>query len=295
MATTKNFVKMMSKNGIYFCHSMTTYESGSPATQRTYTQIHSACEVFILLSGKVTYVVEGKRYDVYPGEMVLIPPFTTHFTFVDTKEDYDRMVVEFSPDLLPSLHDCDLLEPFNCAKIYSYVIPKEYVEKEKLREWFSEFKKTVGKSDKFRDLDLTIKILSLIKKLSAAVSLAISETNPPPQDAPEKSVAHICIDYINKNIEKGISVKKLSEELHMSQSHLFHSFKHEIGETLHDYIVTQKMDIAKKQILRGTPPTVVAVSLGYEYYSTFFNNFVKTWGITPNDMAERETTVEKSK
>ena len=294
MATTKNFVKMLSKNGIYFCHSLTSYEQNAPATQRTYSQIHTACEVFILLSGKVTYVVEGKRYEVYPGEMVLIPPFTTHFTFVNTKENYERMVVEFSPELLPKLRECDLMEPFNCAKIYSYVIPKEYVAKEKLKEWFTECKKTAGRSDKFRDLDMTVKILSLSKKLHTAVSLLISETESN-LSSQEYSVVRVCIEYINKNIEKDISVKKLSEDLHISQSHLFHSFKNEIGETLHDYIVKQKMDIAKKQIQRGTPPTVVAVSLGYEYYSTFFNNFVKTWGITPNDMAERETTIEKSK
>lgn len=43
------------------------------------------------------------------------------------------------------------------------------------------------------------------------------------------------------------------------------------------------MHIAEEMIQQGTPPTLVARELGFEYYSTFFNLYKKTLGKTPSE------------
>lgn len=293
MESSKNIVKVQTKNDIYFCHRISVYNKNDQTVQRTYTQIHTACEIFIMLSGKISYIIEGKQYDVSPNEIVIIPPFTTHYTLVDKRKDYDRMVIEFSPQLIPNLVDLNLTGFFTAAKNYSYIIPQEYAEKEKIKEWFTEFEKSTRKTGKYKELDLTIKILTLVKKLNILTSLMTA--NPKTlSKVKEKSISHIIIDYINKNIEEVISIKKMSEDLNISQSHILHSFKNEIGDNLHKYINLQKMDIAKKQIKLGIAPTIVASNLGFEYYSTFYNNFIKQWGITPKEMANKVATIEKN-
>ena len=73
-------------------------------------------------------------------EIVILAPNELHSVKIDTSRPYERMVVHFSPDLLPSLQELDLLTPLNYAKHSARIIPKEIVEKFCLYENINLFK-----------------------------------------------------------------------------------------------------------------------------------------------------------
>jgi AraC-like DNA-binding protein len=77
-------------------------------------------------------------------------------------------------------------------------------------------------------------------------------------------------------------VQTIADALFISPSHLLHQFKKEMDITLHQYIVMQKAQTAEILLLQGANPLEVAKQLGYEYYSTFYNNFVKYRGHPPS-------------
>lgn len=290
MAITKRQIRLTSKNGIYYCLSTTEYQGTTLPYQRTVTQIHEACEVLLVLGGSVTYVIEGQKYEVAANQVIIVPPHTSHYTLVDTSQTFERAVLEYMPDLLPSLVDCDLLEPFKKAKLFSYTIDEKFVEKANLKKTMTEIGKLCRRTDKYRDVDITRQIIKLIKNLHLITDELI-ESNKDSKPVKKDCVSQLCIQYINEHIEKNITVKELSEELHISPSHILHQFKVEMNTTLHKYIIHQKMEAAYRLLQKGMPTNAVATQLGYDYYSTFFQNYLKHWGISPS--AELQKNVAK--
>ncbi len=90
-----------------------------------------------------------------------------------------------------------------------------------------------------------------------------------------------CIAYINKNINKKITVKDLAQECGISQDYLSHIFKKEIGEKLSSYILKCKLGAAKTLLLEGLSNNRIADTLGFSSESHFISVFKKQYGITP--------------
>ena len=70
-------------------------------TSRTYSfHHHDFLKIMILLSGNVTYVVEGRSYPLAPWDMVLVDRGQVHRPVVDTAHPYERILLYLSPTFL---------------------------------------------------------------------------------------------------------------------------------------------------------------------------------------------------
>ena len=70
-------------------------------TSRTYSfHHHDFLKIMILLSGNVTYVVEGRSYPLAPWDMVLVDRGQVHRPVVDTAQPYERILLYLSPTFL---------------------------------------------------------------------------------------------------------------------------------------------------------------------------------------------------
>lgn len=289
MAVTKKFLRF-SSNKIYYCHSTTNYANSTSSQYRTVTQIHTECEIFLLIKGSVKYVIENNSYDIKEGELVLVPPHTVHHTIVDTRQEYERVALEFPPDILPVLPALDLLATFQQAKAHFYTIPKLQADKAELQKQLLDFKRYCNSKDKYRDVTLSQKIVSIVKNLHRiSEELRLNAHTLSPRE--KLTVSQICVDFINKNIDKNITVQMISDASFISTSHLLHQFKKEMDITLHQYIIFQKIQQADTLLSKGVNPLIVAKQLGYDYYSTFYNNYVKYRGHPPGT---KPTLVTKS-
>ena len=78
---------------------------------------HEFDKVILLLSGKVTYVVEGKSYFLKPGDILLVQHNMIHLPEIDPSEPYERIVLWISRDFLSrhSREDGDLANCFQLA------------------------------------------------------------------------------------------------------------------------------------------------------------------------------------
>ena len=292
MAITKKFLRF-SSNKIYYCHSTTTYASAISSQYRTITQIHNECEIFLLLKGSLRYVIENKSYDVKEGEVVIVPPHTVHHTIVDTRQEYERIALEFPPDILPNLQSIDLLNTFRQAKAHFYTFPADEIAKAEVVKQLLDFKRHCNSKDKYRDVTLSQKIVSIVKNLHRiSEQLRSNERALPNRE--KDSVSKICIDFIKANIDKNVTVQMISDATFISTSHLLHQFKKEMDITLHQYIVFQKIQAADNLLSKGVSPLTVAKQLGYDYYSTFYNNYVKYTGHPPSEKKPLSSKPQKN-
>lgn len=95
-----------------------------------------------------------------------------------------------------------------------------------------------------------------------------------------------CMMYINKNLNKKITVNELAEECKLSNDYLSHIFKKEVGESISSYILGQKLEAAKAMIFDGTDSGTICYTLGFSSQSYFISSFKKRFGITPGEYAK---------
>ena len=95
------------------------------------------------------------------------------------------------------------------------------------------------------------------------------------------------IDYVERNIQRNISLSDICEELLISTSYFSKCFKKETGVGFSNYVTMVKM-INAKILLKNPQNRVNEVSrmLGYSDYSYFFQVFKKCFGFAPSDIKQ---------
>ncbi len=286
------FAYYISRNGIRFHHTKTEQEflesDQSPA------ELHDECEIFLLLSGNVTYQIEGQTFALNVGDMFIVPPNRLHARILKGGAPYERMVLHVNPDLLPQIQDLDVLSFSKRANEYAYVLSCDIVQKSDIIDQIYNIKELCRAEGKYRDLRLIAAITKMTETLNELASEMINHRTIALRST-KNNISYLCIEYINAHLEEKLSAKQLSKALNISASHLQSVFKKEIGLSLHKYILTQKMQLAKTLLHQGLPAQEVAQMLGYEYYATFHQAYRRICKTAPRTYSKIAHTLVEDK
>jgi len=92
-------------------------------------------------------------------------------------------------------------------------------------------------------------------------------------------VIQASLDFIGKNEDVCLNVASVAEEVHLSESNFKMRFREEIGVPPAEYMLHQKIEIAKTRLGKpGATITDVAFGLGFsssQYFATVFKRFTK--------------------
>lgn len=90
--------------------------------------------------------------------------------------------------------------------------------------------------------------------------------------------------YIQDNIEKDIKRSEIADYVHLNMDYLTRIFKREVGISLKEYIIQEKMKVGQN-LIRTTmlPISFISSKIGYCNYSHFSKTYKKTFGISPTD------------
>lgn len=97
-------------------------------------------------------------------------------------------------------------------------------------------------------------------------------------------------NYIQHHLSEPITTEEIAKHLFLSRSRLSVKFKQEAGITLNDYILSEKIEEAKR-LLRYSGKSMLSISLylGFSSQSHFSRVFKKYTGMTPNEYKESST------
>lgn len=276
----KMHVEYLSPNDIYFHHSTNYFDN--KGFHRA-PELHRQCEILYLISGKIQYRIDGESYDVSAGDVILVNICELHSIQIEPTEPYERMVLQFSPNAIPKFTDFDPLEPFTNARAFRHILPHTFVKKSKIYKILNQIKKDCTKLDKLTDFKIIASVMDILTEINQTkTQMLSSKTDVVAEAANVQKFSKLCTDYISEHLTKKITAKEIADHLHVCESHLHHLFRKEMGISLHVYILNQKMQLAMFMLNSGQNPQQVSEALGYDYYSTFFNNFQSCFGFTPN-------------
>lgn len=99
--------------------------------------------------------------------------------------------------------------------------------------------------------------------------------------------------YIFSNLSKPLTLTEIADAVHLAPTYLCNLFKKETGETVVEYITTQKVDFAKRlMIVKDLPLYDIAERCGFGDYKHFSHTFKRVVGISPMQYRKAKQIVE---
>ena len=237
---------------------------------------HDFHKIIVFVSGKVTYHIEGKAYQLKPQDILLVSQGAIHKPEIDPSIPYERYIFWIRDDLSsPELNTC-----FQKANDRSFnLIRLDSVLQEKLKDLLPEIEHSL------RDTQFGDSILS--KALFAQFMVYINRIFLKSSSAPDQksyssdSQVEQLLKYINRNLSENLSIDHLAEKFFFSKYHMMRKFKKETGYTIHNYIISKRLLHARSLITQGTPVMKAAMQSGFQDYTAFVRAYKKQFGTVP--------------
>jgi len=250
-----------------------------------YLHNHDFYEFYLYLSGDVTYLIEGKSYNLKSGDIVLINTRELHRAVINSMSaPYERIVLWINKSFLRELStpETDLTQCFeNVEK--TNVIRADFQIQQNVRAQLSKLLELENYKGLGKDLLYKAYIIELVIHLN---NLVLSHSSDFDIDVTKSSLIDGIVEYINNHINEELTIDELSKEFYLSKFHLSREFKKYTGTTIHKYIVQKKLIEAKELILKNHPINSVYKQSGFGDYSNFFRAFKNEYNISPKQFYE---------
>lgn len=248
---------------IVFRHSRSQQKPGI----LTDLHCHNGLELLYVVSGDMVHVVEGRRYRVGPGDLILVHPSKYHYLEQLFGEPYERYSVHFDPQL----HNVDIsVLPKELEVVCLHDVPYAPELFEKMDYYQRELDESL-----FQDM-----LLQMLKELF--VNLQLAAIAKKQEEASLSPILKRTLEYINENLFTITDVDEVADALFISTSYLFHLFRSSLHQTPKKYITDKRLLAAQRRIRSGMNPTAVYKECGFKEYATFYRNYNAFFGHPPS-------------
>ena len=238
---------------------------------------HDFHKVIIFLSGKAAYHIEGKSYYLKPWDILLVNRHAIHKPEIDFSVPYERFVLWIRDDIKST----ELLRCFQKAIDRSYnLIRLDSDTQEKLKQLLYELEAAL-KDEKFGSDLLGSALFTQFMVYVNRIFLEkqyIYDTRSYSSDSQIEEL----LRYINHNLTEDLSIETLARKYYLSKYHMMRKFKEETGYTIHNYIISKRLLLARTKISEGTPILKAAQLSGFSDYTTFSRAYKKQFGTAPS-------------
>jgi len=244
---------------------------------------HDFYELYYFISGSIDYTIDGYKFGLEPGDILLISPENLHCPdFHDPSVAYERIVLWLNPKYVKSLstEKTDLGECFAESYGSKHYLIRNMGLSEKIKDMLlalCEIKDGYGE-----DIKSEIGIKSVLLALCEYFRTSTEKENGQGLYSKKNgAIVYELIRYIDENISSELSLDMLAERMFVSKYYLSRLFKEEMNITIHAYIIKKRLVLSKKYIEEGLSADEVCFCCGFSDYSNFFRAFRREFGITP--------------
>ncbi len=241
--------------------------------------IHAQNEIFIFVSGKATYLVEGNEYPLSPGSMLFIREAETHAINFIADEPYERYVINFSPSLIADIDpERRLLSPFydrplGVGNLYE---PSDLAGASPI----SYLKSMCAPSTS--EAESRVAIISYLLPLLCDASRAFEAKRQAEDGTRQDILSSRIIAFVNEHLLTPITVPDVARHFYMSVSQLERIFKRATHSSVWHYITVKRLAAARARIESGVAATTASAECGFGDYSSFYRAYIKEYGEPPN-------------
>ena len=230
---------------------------------------HDFCEILYVAGGAGEAILEGKKFRLAPGDLVVVNPGTLHEERSDAKAPLRLIFLAIRDFAVPGLPaGCLSQEKYRVLSCGEYRYKMDIYLRELLQETSSqiEFYQEISQG-------LVSALLVLVMRLI--------RINPEDEAALSQEGQKIK-EYLDQDFTSPITLDSLSETVYISKHYLSHLFKEQTGISPIKYLTLKRMEKAC-ELLSETelPVSEVSKAVGYENPLYFSQVFKRIYGISP--------------
>lgn len=244
---------------------------------------HPFYEIFFFLSGNVNYIIEGKNYNLRPGDVLLTSSSDIHRPDIHPGKPYERIVIWLADDFFGHLRDFygeDLTTCFtdSALKDYRLIRPdsQNILHLKQLCAKISEAKHS-------QDIGSYALASAYLTEFLVHISRAYYDApDSIKYDVTENEKVNQMLQYINEHLTEDLSLEHLATRLYTSKYYLSRQFKQFTGLSLYQYIMKKRLILSRNMLRAGSSVMDACFQCGFGDYSNFLKAFKREFGKTPS-------------
>lgn len=240
----------------------------------------------MLRGKKVMHLFDKDGFDYLPGESVIVPANTT-------------MRIDFPEADMQNPTQCTALaiDGEHIKKTIHYLnenFPREFglngwkldynqyhfYNNEEIALLINKLISVCTGSSSGKDVLADLAVKELLFRIMQVQNLSVGQEHAL-TDHTTNPLTYV-IAYIRQHISDNISIEELSGKAYMSKSTFYRAFKRELGISPIEFILQEKMNIAKKLLLNSRAKIAsISAEAGFQDVNYFIRLFKKMEGVTP--------------
>ena len=245
---------------------------------------HEFCKILMLVSGQGSYFVDGRRYQLSPGDIVLIGSRSVHKPELSEGVAYERIILYVSPEYLQNMStpECDLRSVFSGEK--GHVLRPKEQRRKALFSMADALEQSIAGSGFGRDILSQANLLQLLVELGRSMADPAADL-PRPSTTKNRRILEI-MEYLDRNLSEEIDIDRLAERFFISKFYMMRLFQKETGTTIYGYLTRKRLLKARELMASGMRATESCYACGFHSYSSFTRAYGKYFGTTPTGRAD---------
>lgn len=245
---------------------------------------HEFCKLLLLVSGSGSYMVDGHRYLLQPGDIVLIGSRSVHRPELVQDAPYERIIIFISPEFLQreSTADCTLTDCFSGQA--GHVLRLKETRRKKLFDMATALEQELSGEKYGRDIASNAALLRLLVQIGR-YQRRDDLQNPHPVMPQNRRVLEL-MQYIDRHLEEDLDIDRLAEAFYISKYHMMRLFNRETGYTVYTYLQQRRLIHARELMSSGMRATEACYRSGFRSYSSFTRAYSKYFGTTPTGRSD---------
>ena len=246
----------------------------APSNENFFLHAHDNYEILMFIKGDVRFIVEENMYNLDPYDVIVVKKHQLHRAYHNSCTHYYRIVLNISPSFFIE-NDCEVYE--NLFTVITQdsgnKIKADAVKKSGL---YNVLMRIRDYSNNYQDIYTPIVRAGIIEVLFLLNKIKL-QAEAPTRNIRFKEI----IAYLNNHFTEDLSLDSLAKKFYISKYHLCHSFHHETGLTVYQYLTQKRLLLAKELLTTGKTISEVAELAGFSSYSSFYRAYTNEFGISP--------------
>jgi AraC-like DNA-binding protein len=227
---------------------------------------HESWTLLIIDDGMVRYDLDRHEHGALSQVVTLLPPQVPHNGRAATPAGFGKRVLYLDLTYLP-------------ASLIGRTVDQPVLSDPLLRQRIHQVHHLLDQPGEALEAESRLALIAerLRGHLSRPGQAAASRPDP--------TVAQDLRDLIDARFREKMTLRDASDRLHASPAHLVRMFSREFGISPHQYTTGRRVDLARRLLLGGLPPSLVAAEAGFYDQSHLSRHFTRVLGTPPGRYA----------
>ena len=288
-------VKMRNEDTFGGSFPVRVYKVSTGWCQETHS--HEYMQIWYVVSGSCTHIVEGAEYPLRAKNIFVIPPFVEH-GLKDERDNFTIICCEFPAELITG---DNLFDPagrgllrYTCIESFAAVLSRTRpchtpgeLSRVMLEQLLDEMLAEYDRRAEYYEIILKADVLKLLTLLARDYSEAMADGGAIVRSYSayiDKAVA-----FIEENFRDKLHIEDAAKAASMSVSYFSYFFRERTGRSFREYVSQRRIEAAKVILLQGGTAAEAAAGAGFPDTAYFNRVFKKTQGVTPSAYKRNKT------